>query len=587
MSGTQKKILAEGFKRQIIYFFITGILFFTVTMPFRKFFSIFSVSEIRPAGALPPVFGMIFGLPGILGCVASNFIADLFSGYRFSICLCGIPLQFIHAFVPHAIWTIVTKDDRENRLRINSALRFAEFILTLVWASAIISILVGIGMKFFHVAEVFSAETLFVFLNNAIFSVMVGLPVFMLASALYQRDVNKIHPGVKKIRFSLIEKFVFCFVIFALIMIKIIGLNVYFSYRELLSDPVVLWNKVYSTMAIALNLVLWPSFFLLLIVEKKLVRPLSKMAELSKLYGLKVDSIQNNMDIINACREFTMLNSEVGDLARSYTYLAYDVNDLVRNCDAEKSKMSRELKGGIFVNQIKQSLLPQIYPTFIPCADVDIHGSIRFSKDFGGDFYDYFLIDSDHLAVVIGDVAGRGAEAALYMTITKQLIKDKALAGLLPEEALSEINRELSRENGDGLFASVWAGILTVSTGSLYYVNAGQTEPLLMKNGADFEFLQTPVDLALAASDETLYSANTITLSPGDKLVLYTKGNMEIQNSLNEKYGTERICEFFNKYKEVHVQELVEGFCRSQTIFADSDELENDLTILALEYKKS
>lgn len=587
MSEIQKKFSLDNLKKSLLYFFECGFVFFVFTMLFRYLFNAFKIIEIRPVCGFTLVFGMVFGLPGIFGCAVSNFIADILFGYPLKLSLIEIPAQLIYGFIPFFIWRSLNKKANKNPFRINSFIKFAGYILTVFITTAIYSLLYGIELQICELGEILSYNTIFIFYNNLAFCILIGLPFFMFASVINQREKNQNQIGNRIVKFSIIEKFILIFCVVSLILEIIIGPSVYLSYRSIVSDSDLLLRKVYSSSLYSLNIFLWVALVFIYFVEKKITKPLEKMAKISRHYGDKEDAIQTNLDIIKDCDEYISLNSEIGDLARSYVLLASDMTDFIKSLNTASNKNADYEKCFYFANQVQKSLLPLIFPTFAPCADIDIFASIKFSKDFSGDFYDYFLIDNEHLAIIIADVTGRGVEAALFMAIVKNLVKDKALAGLLPEESLSEINQQLYKNNSAGLFVSVWIGIFNSSTGILNYVNAGQTQPLYMKKEGKFESLETPVDLALAASDETLYNSSSIKLERGDKIVLYTRGITEAKNRHGEKYGTERLLDFFNKYKHIGVQELIEGFNRDQSIFIDSAELENDLTVLALEYKES
>lgn len=587
MSEIQKKFSLDNLKKSLLYFFECGFVFFVFTMLFRYLFNAFKIIEIRPVSGFTLVFGMVFGLPGIFGCAVSNFVADILFGYPLKLSLIEIPAQLIYGFIPFFIWRSLNKKANKNPFRINSFIKFAGYILTVFITTAIYSLLYGIEMRICELGEILSYNTIFIFYNNLAFCVLIGLPFFMFASVINQREKNQNQLGNRIVKFSIIEKFILIFCVVSLILEIIIGPSVYLSYRSIVSDSDLLLRKVYSSSLYSLNIFLWVALVFIYFVEKKITKPLEKMAKISRHYGDKEDAIQTNLDIIKDCDEYISLNSEIGDLARSYVLLASDMTDFIKSLNTASNKNADYEKCFYFANQVQKSLLPLIFPTFAPCADIDIFASIKFSKDFSGDFYDYFLINNEHLAIIIADVTGRGVEAALFMAIVKNLVKDKALAGLLPEESLSEINQQLYKNNSAGLFVSVWIGIFNSSTGVLNYVNAGQTQPLYMKKDGKFESLETPVDLALAASDETLYNSSSIKLERGDKIVLYTRGITEAKNRHGEKYGTERLLDFFNKYKHIGVQELIEGFNRDQSIFIDSAELENDLTVLALEYKES
>lgn len=584
MSEKQSKIFVASFYNTLIYFFISGILSFVLLFFRQKFLFALTGGEVRLACVFPPIFGMTFGFPGIIACTLSAFAANLLSGYSAGLCFFNVPANFLFGFVPLVVWNFVSGIDKEQRLRINSPVKFLIFALLMIAANGIVLLSEKIGFRIFSPTIDFSKEILLNFINNVFFCTMYGLPMFMTVSAIfrYAKNSDRIEGPI----FSIIEKLILFFTILSVILTNFVGINLYFSLEKDFLNLMDFWINISLAQNMILFFVFASALFLLTLVVRHITKPLERMANVSRNYRSSENVIRNNIEIIGVCADYASLDSEIGELARSYVALASDMSDFIKNLEMVSFKKASYEKDIFFASQIQKTLLPQIFPTFTPCSDVDIFASIIFSKDFGGDFYDYFLIDNDHIAIITADVSGRGIEAALCMAIAKNLLKDKALAGLLPNESLLEINQQLAKDNSAGLFVSVWLGILSTATGVLQYVNAGHPNPLYMKNGQDFKFLDTPVDPVLAVSDETLYSSETLELQPGDKIVLFTKGISEAGNNSGENYGKARILEFFNEHKKIEVQELVEGLNRNVSMFIGSAAQENDFTVLALEYKK-
>ena len=587
MQETQKKISVLDLKLILAHFLLCGIIYFLVSFLFSKATNMVLPAEINPVNCLPPILGILLGWPAYTACAIADFIFTITSGLSIGICFLSFFTTLIYGLLPSMLWSYFTRNDIKNRLRFNSLRKLIYFLITILVSSLINAILIAVESKITSETNIFSISTLYFFLNNIIFFIIIGFPVFLIGSIVDQKFSNKKSLTVKTSTLSINEKIILIFVFFAIILIICTTLTLYYNYKNLIANKNILWNKIYTTDLIILCVIFWVAFFLQVYIEKRITRPLEKMAKISNYYGINEDVVQSNEYVINLCKEYASYNSEIGDIARSYIYMASDSVNYFRDLKQSSSKNEDYEKDLLFANQIQKTLLPQLYPYFTPCSNVDIFGSIKFSKDFSGDFYDYFLIDEEHLAIIISDITGHGVEAALYMAIAKNLIKDKLLSGLLPEEAFTEINLQLSKDNSAGLFVSCWMGILTTSTGVLRYINAGQTQPIYLKKDENFVTLETPVDLALAASDETLYSTSELQLNSGDKLILYTRGITEAKNSYNETFGLDRLGQFFNRYKGIKVQELVEGLYREISLFAGSSNQENDYTVLALEYKNS
>lgn len=586
MAEKQKKFFSESVKFSLMHFLTCVVLYFTIALAFRTVLSVFPVSEIQPADGLPPVLGIIFGIPGVLGCVVARFVYKLLIGLPIAESLLGIPICFIYGWVPALCWNFLTKKNPEDRLKINSTEKLVIYIFIAVVISILNSVCVGVANHILKNEKIFSDFMRLCIKHDLFFIIVLGLPAFVGSSLLKQYENQKNKAGANIVQFSIIERIILYFSCFAIIFSVSIGTKDFITFKSVIANSLTLANKLFTSQIIFISIELLLLIHVVHYAERHIVRPLEKMIESAKFQEGNKNLPRVYKKVAETYRDYIGMNSEIGTLARAYISLAYNAIENSEKANLSGDKVDYE-KDIIFANQIQKTLLPQIFPTFTPCADVDVFGAIKFAKDFGGDFYDFFLVDETHLAIMIADVAGRGIEAALFLSIVKNLIKDKILAGLLPEEIFSDINLQFSTNNTAGLFVSVWLGLLDTESGDLIFVNAGQPQPLIMRKDEKCKMIESSVDLALGVSDETLYSTSKIQLEKGDKLVLYTKGITEAEDSFNEKYGTERLCKFFEKYREIEVQELVNGLDREIGLFVGSKDFENDMTVLALEYKKS
>lgn len=192
-------------------------------------------------------------------------------------------------------------------------------------------------------------------------------------------------------------------------------------------------------------------------------------------------------------------------------------------------------------SNIQKDMLPCIFPPFPEYQEFDIVASMQPAKEVGGDFYDFFLIDPGHIAVVVADVSGKGVPAALFMVISKTLIKNHALAGEVPKDIFTKVNSQLCENNEEGMFVTAWMGILEIDSGKLTYVNAGHNPPLLKRAGKPYEYLRERAGFILAGMEETKYRQAELYLEPGDTLYLYTDGVTEATNKYGKLYGEERL----------------------------------------------
>ncbi|MBR6045680.1 MAG: PP2C family protein-serine/threonine phosphatase [Ruminococcus sp.] len=234
--------------------------------------------------------------------------------------------------------------------------------------------------------------------------------------------------------------------------------------------------------------------------------------------------------------------------------------------------------------QIQTSMLPSSFPAFPDRPEFEIYASMDPAKEVGGDFYDFFMIDSDHLALVIADVSGKGIPAALFMMSSKIYIGDHAALGGTPSQILERVNKLVCANNDANMFVTVWLGILEISTGKLTTSSAGHEYPILYQNGR-YELFKDKHGMAVGAIDIAKYKDMEIQLNPGDCIFVYTDGVAEATNANNELFGTDRTVEALNSIpagasqKDVllGVRAAVDAFVKEAPQF-------DDLTMLGLRY---
>ncbi|MBR0075622.1 MAG: SpoIIE family protein phosphatase [Synergistaceae bacterium] len=278
-------------------------------------------------------------------------------------------------------------------------------------------------------------------------------------------------------------------------------------------------------------------------------------------------------------------NDEIGDLAKSFNDMAVSLKDYINNLayiTAEKERISTELN---VATQIQADMLPRIFPAFPERKEFDIYASMNPAKEVGGDFYDFFFIDDKHLALVMADVSGKGVPAALFMVISKTLIKTRALMGGTPSEILYDVNNQLCEGNDAGLFVTVWLGILDIETGKITAANAGHEYPALKRvDNTSFELLKDKHTPAVATIEEIRFKNYEIELTPGDVLFIYTDGVAEATNSSEELYGTDRMIKDLNKYTDSKIDELLINMKKEVDKFTGDAPQFDDITMLGLRY---
>jgi sigma-B regulation protein RsbU (phosphoserine phosphatase) len=207
------------------------------------------------------------------------------------------------------------------------------------------------------------------------------------------------------------------------------------------------------------------------------------------------------------------------------------------------------------------------------------------AKEVGGDFYDFFLVDDDRLAMVMADVSGKGVPAALFMVIAKTLLKNMVQTGRSPKEVLEKVNNQLCEGNEAEMFVTVWLGVLEISTGKLTCANAGHEYPVMMRAGGDYELIKDKHGFVLAGMEGSRYREYELEMKPGDRLFLYTDGVTEATNAESELYGTDRMLAGLNNNKNADCVELLHLMKEDIDAFVKEAPQFDDITMLSLELK--
>lgn len=237
-------------------------------------------------------------------------------------------------------------------------------------------------------------------------------------------------------------------------------------------------------------------------------------------------------------------------------------------------------------NSIQKNMLPSIFPPFPEHKEIDIYASMTPAKEVGGDFYDMFLIDDKHLAITIADVSGKGIPAALFMMISKTLIKNISEMEDDVNQVFNKVNNMLCNGNKVDLFVTAWLGILNLDTGKLEFVNAGHNPPLYFSNKKGrYEFLKTEPNMVLASIENIKYEKYEMYIEPGDRIFLYTDGIVEATNSKNDLYGEDRLQLYLNNNLYLSAKENIERLKNEINNFVGKREQFDDMTMLELNFK--
>ncbi len=314
-----------------------------------------------------------------------------------------------------------------------------------------------------------------------------------------------------------------------------------------------------------------------LTVAKRIVKPLETMTK--RVVSLGGENLQFMME------DTYRTGDEIEALAESFATLSartLQYVEQVRRVTAEKERIGAELS---LATQIQASMLPHIFPAFPERKEFDIYASMDPAKEVGGDFYDYFLIDDDHLGLVIADVSGKGVPAALFMMASKIILQSVAMMGHSPAEILRRTNDAICSNNEAQMFVTVWMGILELSTGKLTAANAGHEFPAIRRPNGAFELFRDRHGFVIGGMEGVRYKEYELQLEPGSKLFVYTDGVAEATSAEQELFGTERMIDALNTDPEASPQQILKNVRDGVDGFVKEAEQFDDLTMLCVEYK--
>ncbi|MCR5404457.1 MAG: SpoIIE family protein phosphatase [Butyrivibrio sp.] len=318
-------------------------------------------------------------------------------------------------------------------------------------------------------------------------------------------------------------------------------------------------------------------------IEKNLVRPVNTIVKASKTYVEERHKGNTNNEHFKNLGIHT--GDEIEDLADTMAQMEKDLAEYEENLTritAEKERIQTELS---LATEIQTALLPHVYPAFPNRSEFDIYAISEPAREVGGDFYDYFLIDDDHLCLVMADVSGKGIPAALFMMIAKTILQSCAMLGKEPAEILERTNEALSTDNQTGMFVTVWLGILEIATGKLTCANAGHEYPVLKRADGSYEIFKDKHGFVIGGMENSRYKEYTINMGHGDRIYLYTDGVPEATDASNNMYGTARMVQALNRDPNVGIRQLIDNVCYDIVDFIKDEQQFDDLTMMCLEYK--
>ena len=338
--------------------------------------------------------------------------------------------------------------------------------------------------------------------------------------------------------------------------------------------------KTVQTYALLIGLGVFAiSSLVVVLIARSITQPLAALTQVT------ADIAGGNLDI-----ELPPVKSaqEVKKLADAFRHMQVSLKDYIKQLTettAAKERIESELK---IAHDIQMGILPKIFPPFHDKPDTfGLYAMIEPAKEVGGDFYDFFYIDDSHFCFVIGDISGKGVPAALFMAVTKTLIKSTSAGDVDPGRILTKVNSDLCQENDACMFATIFCGILNTETGEVLYANGGHNPPLIIGSGGEATFLEVSTNLVVGAMKDYVYKTDSAALKPGDAIFMYTDGVTEAMNEKDELFSEKRLHEKLNSMHGRTTKEVISHVMEEIVFFTRDASQSDDITMMMIHYKGS
>lgn len=324
------------------------------------------------------------------------------------------------------------------------------------------------------------------------------------------------------------------------------------------------------------------------------------MPEMDGLTLLKKIKDRNNpalkVVMVSAYGEMSNIRQAMNNGAFDFATKPIDLDDLQRTIDKAQAeiefvKQSQKEHGQLedikadlsLAAEVQLAILPREFPPFPDMvSDVDIYATMKPAKDVGGDFYDFFRIDDDHLGFVMADVSGKGVPASLFMTMSYTLLRFTGTKSLNPVSTVSDSNDMLSRESFDSMFVTLFYGVYNIRTGEVHYVNAGHNPPYLLKADGKVQMLPNSNNICMGVTEGFPYQESTLTLNKGDILVTFTDGVTEACDPTNNLYGEERLEALLATQSGNTAEQVTSAINDAVNAHANGAEQSDDITVLVI-----
>ncbi|RZB30436.1 MAG: phosphoserine phosphatase RsbU/P [Desulfobacteraceae bacterium Eth-SRB1] len=365
-----------------------------------------------------------------------------------------------------------------------------------------------------------------------------------------------------------------CWMVYAPLSSSKLSLGVLFPQDELMADVVRL-NKIVIILGVLGFIFL---FVVIVFIARSITRPLSALA------GATEDIATGNLDVsIPEIRT----RDEVGQLAHSFDYMKQSLKQYIADLTettAAKERIESELQ---IAHDIQMGILPKIFPPFPEMPEFDLYATIEPAREVGGDLFDFFFLDDDHLCFNVGDVSGKGVPASLFMAVTKTLIKTRATKDMAPEVILNQVNQDLSTDNPSLLFVTLFLGIFNIKDGTIEYCNGGHNPPYIIRASGEIEAVETTDGLALGVMEDFSFQSKRVVLNKGDAIFIYSDGVTEAMNSRHELFSEERLEGELKRLKGLQVGDILAGVTEKIREFSQDEPQTDDITMMIIRYNRN
>lgn len=586
------------------------------------------------------VFGLLFGPYGALGAVSGNIIINLIEGYTPIEILPSAVFSFGISCLAYKLWYSSFRNQKITKPQLDNIYHLTLFLSSIIICGLIYAtvhgdlsyILFQTGMEeystrsyllnFINIAFIIGILSIWISkkidfietpktskkqvnrkLYRILFYLLIIITIISLITLTQDMDKNIIigetiligillfsyltKPFEYKIEENdentIIENIIQTFLIITLV-IAILGLIFsFFSYGYILPKESDLNNFTIAFYVMAgiiitdaiIILFFIPGIIILRYIENKVIKPISSFSKIEKF--IKENEKIETEGLLDIYSGYVNEKNEIGTLAKSYTELINHNNNYIENIqliESEKERIKAELDIATKIQESNLPIEPIINENYI------IDGYSHPAKEVGGDFFDYYELDDDNLAIVIGDASGKGVPAALLTMITQVMTKQIIHQDKNPSKALFSLNNQLCENNAETMFVTLWLGIYNKTTKNLIFSNAGHNPPLIKENN-NFKYLNINSGIVLGILENYEYKTEEITLT--DELILYTDGITDANNNNNEMYGEDRLLNFFNKFnsKDSPIKPLL----REINNFTGKQEQFDDMTLVYLKIK--